>query len=98
MGGGAPALPWLTKAVNYGRLMGTVPAFVLPDICYTSPAASWRLRLTACGNNASPSPTHFFSLPRSFLTQAVPRRARLPRSPRSHSDEIPHTKLCGGWV
>lgn len=61
-----------TKAVNCGRLVGTVPAFVLPDICYTSPAASWRLRLTACGNNASPSPTHFFRLLRSFLTQAVP--------------------------
>lgn len=67
--------PVWTKAVNYRRLAGTVPAFVLPDICYTSPAASWRLRLTACGNNASPSPTHFFSLLRSFLTHAVPRRA-----------------------
>lgn len=43
-----------------------------------SPAASWRRWLTACGNNASPSPTHIFSLLRSFLTQAVPWRAWLP--------------------
>lgn len=34
--------------------------------------------LTACGNNASPSPTHFVSLLRSFLTPAVPWRAGLP--------------------
>lgn len=50
----SPVRRWRTKAVNYWRLVGIVPAFVLPDICYTSPAASWRLRLTACGNNASP--------------------------------------------
>lgn len=47
-----PSSTLWTKAVHDGRLVGTVPAFVLPDICYTSPAASWRLRLTACGNNA----------------------------------------------
>lgn len=49
----SPALLGLTKAINYGRLVGTVPAFVLPDICYTLPAASWRLWLTARGNNES---------------------------------------------
>nr|KAF6330216.1 hypothetical protein mMyoMyo1_012222 [Myotis myotis] len=65
-----------TKAVHDGRLVGTVPAFVLPDICYTSPAASWRLRLTACGNNA-PSPTHF---PASEVL-SDPRGARVRRLP-----------------
>lgn len=57
---------------------GDRACFVPPDICYMSPAASWRRWLTACGNNASPSPTHIFSLLRSFLTQAVPWRAWLP--------------------
>lgn len=54
-GGGtlSPAPLGLTKAVNYGRLVGTVPAFVLPDICHTLPAASWRLQRTARGNNES---------------------------------------------
>lgn len=47
-----PSSTGRTKAVRDGRLVGTVSAFVLRDICYTSPAASWRLRLTACGNNA----------------------------------------------
>lgn len=63
---------WLTKAVNYWRLVGTVPAFVLPDICYMSPAASWRLRLTARREQWEPVSTYFSSLLRSFLTQAVP--------------------------
>lgn len=52
-------------------LVETVPAFVLPDICYMSPAASWRLWLTARRNNVSPSRPTFFSLLRSFLTQEV---------------------------
>lgn len=68
---------WLTKAVNYWRLVGTVPAFVLPDICYMLPAASWRLRLTARKEQWEPVSTHFFSLLRSFLTHAVPRCGRL---------------------
>lgn len=89
----SPSSTVQTKAVNYGRLVGTVPAFVLSDICYMSPAASWRLRLTACGNNASPTPTHISSLLRSFLTQAVPQ----PQW-RSHRDETPCTKPCGGRV
>lgn len=74
-GGGtlSPAPLGLTKAVNYGRLVGTVPAFVLPDICYTLPAASWRLRLTARGNNERAVSTHFFSLQQSWLTQPVAR-------------------------
>lgn len=52
-----PDRPWRTKAVNYGRLVGTAPAFVLLDICSMSPAASWRLWLTAGTMQARPRPT-----------------------------------------
>lgn len=75
------APPGLTKAANYGRLVGTVPAFVRADICYTSPAASWRPRLTARGDNAGlPTSTYFLSSLRSCLTQCE----RLPGLRQTH--------------
>lgn len=88
------APPGLTKAANYGRLVGTVPAFVRADICYTSPAASWRPRLTARGDNAGlPASTYFFSSLRSCLTQ----RERLPGLRQTHVSPQ-GTKFCGGRV
>lgn len=79
--------------------MGTVPAFVLPDICYTLPAASWRLWLTARGNNESRLDPLF--QPSAVLADPSggQRCGRLRGSCRQRGEtEIPPIKLYGGWA
>lgn len=87
-----------TKAVNDGRLVGATSAFVLPDICYTSPAASWR-RADSVREQCKPvsdplcQPPEVLSDPSGTLAcrAAGPQR-------RSHGDETPCTKPCRGLI
>lgn len=76
-----------------------MPAFVLPDICYTLPAASWRLWLTARGNNESRLDPLF--QPSAVLADPSggQRCGRLRGSCRQRGEtEIPPIKLYGGWA